>query len=119
MDDAATLKEHGYVGPAAARRQGGLIFFKNVSRFVQVLDKGHAGETGKCLDSCSYCCQAVPTAGTEHTYNTATVQLMGLKEATEEDCFSSMYFLLVPSLHPSCEAHNFNFRDRWKIFSRQ
>lgn len=98
----------------------GLDFLKNVSRFVQVLDKGHAGETDKCLDSCSYCCQAVPTAGTEHTYNTATVQLIGLKEAAEEDCSSSMPFLLAIKLSPftssllllNCEAHNFISADR-------
>lgn len=26
MDDAATLKERGYVRPTAARRQGGFVF---------------------------------------------------------------------------------------------
>lgn len=40
-----------------SRRRNG---FKNVSRFVQVRDKGLAGEVGKCLISWSYCGQAPP-----------------------------------------------------------
>lgn len=75
---SATLKERGYVGPAVASHQGGLIFKMSPGLF-RFLTKGSAGEAGKCLNSCSYCCQAsrCPSAATKHTYSMATVHLMG------------------------------------------
>ena len=68
--------------------------FQNVSRFVQVLDKGMAGEAGKCLNSCSYCCQdsRCPSAVTKHTYSTATV---GLQGAAEDSYTMTNVFLIA------------------------
>ena len=67
------------------------FFSKTSPGFVEVPDKAFAGEAGKCLNSCSYCCQALlcPLTGAEHTYSKATVHLMG--------SYNSMYPFLVNS----------------------